>query len=451
MENKLSNIKVEDYSVEFTPATIKINGIDKLGSLIASNISKYQSLVVTPENVKDAKKIKANLNKLRKALDEKRLEIKKANAKPYLEVENQIKNIEKSIGDVVNPINNAVKELDDQEKEARHEWINKLIQEMASTRDIEPSEVEFNPLWLRKSMSKHAIEKDLDDVMKQIITAHKAIEVNVELVKQLCEAKNIEPDAFVVQAKNGQPADELMESIQQAEKARELRLDAKKAHDRVIASKQVKVADKVINKEGSKQISKRVIKMNRYKFEGLAEPTLPVSNTNTPVSNTGIPHFENDKDSITLLDKHTRTTSSKKDHRHKHKKHVYDKDSDYYKLSEFFVKQILNNNPNFKKPNIQKWSDDFRIMIERDHRDKHQVAKLILWVQHDSFWMANVLSPTKLREKYDSLVMRMNNSSEPHVSNQSKIEKPENKIDSKKKDELLKQARERDQKFIEEE
>ena len=255
MENKLSNIKVEDYSVEFTPATIKINGIDKLGSLIASNISKYQNLVVTPENVKDAKKIKANLNKLRKALDEKRLEIKKANAKPYLEVENQIKNIEKSIGDVVNPINNAVKELDDQEKEARHEWINKLIQEMASTRDIEPSEVEFNPLWLRKSMSKHAIEKDLDDVMKQIITAHKAIEVNVELVKQLCEAKNIEPDAFVVQAKNGQPADELMESIQQAEKARELRLDAKKAHDRVIASKQVKVADKVINKDTGEVVS----------------------------------------------------------------------------------------------------------------------------------------------------------------------------------------------------
>ena len=40
MENELSNIKVEDYSVKFVPAVIKINGIDKLGSLIASNISK---------------------------------------------------------------------------------------------------------------------------------------------------------------------------------------------------------------------------------------------------------------------------------------------------------------------------------------------------------------------------------------------------------------------------
>ena len=255
MENKLSNIKVEDYSVKFVPAVIKINGIEKLASLIDSNISKYQNLAVTADNVKDAKKIKANLNKLKKALDGKRLEIKKANAQPYLNIEKQIKGIESSINEVVEPIGHAVKELDDQEKEARHEWVNSLIKEMASTRDIEPSEVEFNPLWLRKSMSKHAIEKDLDDVMRQIITAHKAIETNVDLVKQLCEAKNIEPDAFVVQAKSGKPTDELMESIQQAEKARELRLDAKKAHDRVIASKQVKVADKVIDKSTGEVMS----------------------------------------------------------------------------------------------------------------------------------------------------------------------------------------------------
>lgn len=255
MENKLSNIKVENYSVKFVPAVIKINGIEKLASLIDSNISKYQNLAVTDDNVKDAKKIKANLNKLKKALDGKRLEIKKANAQPYLNIEKQIKDIENSINEVVNPISNAVKELDDQEKEARREWVNSLIKEMAAARDIEPSEVEFNPLWLRKSMSKHAIEKDLDDVMRQIITAHKAIEANAEIVKQLCEAKSIEPDAFVVQAKNGEPVDELMDSIQQAEEARKLRLDAKKARDRVIASKQVKVADKVINRDTGEVVS----------------------------------------------------------------------------------------------------------------------------------------------------------------------------------------------------
>ena len=152
------------------------------------------------------------------------------------------------------------------------------------------------------------------------------------------------------------------------------------------------------------------------------------------------------KDNITSLNT---ITNNKKYPRPKHKKRVYDKDSDYYKLSEFFIKQIKKNNPNFKDPNIQKWSDDFRKIVEIDDRDKHEVAMLIKWVQHDSFWMANVLSPTKLREKYDQLIMRVSsNPSEPHVLKQEKPSKPKNKIDSKKKDELLKEARERDKELL---
>lgn len=178
--------------------------------------------------------------------------------------------------------------------------------------------------------------------------------------------------------------------------------------------------------------------------------TTPVNaNVNTPINVDDDRGINVDvKDNTTSINT---TSSNKKTPRPKHKKRVYDKESDYYKLSEFFISQIKKNNPNFKDPNIQKWSDDFRRIVEVDHRDKHEVAVLIKWVQKDSFWMANVLSPAKLKKQYDSLIMRMNNSSEPHVLKQEKPTKPKNKIDSKKKDELLKQARERDQKFIEEE
>ena len=88
------------------------------------------------------------------------------------------------------------------------------------------------------------------------------------------------------------------------------------------------------------------------------------------------------------------------------------------------------------------------MMVEIDDRDKHEVAMLIKWIQKDSFWMSNVLSPAKLREKYDQLIMRMNSSSEPHVLKQEKPSKPKSKIDSKKKDELLKEARERDKELL---
>lgn len=138
------------------------------------------------------------------------------------------------------------------------------------------------------------------------------------------------------------------------------------------------------------------------------------------------------------------TSINKKTLRQKHKNRVYDKDSDYYKLSEFFVKQILTNNPNFKNPNIQKWSDDFRKIIELDGRDKHQVAKLIVWVQHDSFWFSNILSPAKLRDKYDQLVMRMSPSiSEQRGSNSKEhISNKENDLKDKLKKEAEKKIKE---------
>lgn len=89
-------------------------------------------------------------------------------------------------------------------------------------------------------------------------------------------------------------------------------------------------------------------------------------------------------------------------------KQAYDEESDYYILSNFMVECIKKNNAEFKIPNMQRWSDDFRKMVELDNRDKSEVSKLIKWTQLDSFEMTNVLSPSKLRTRYDQLKLKMN-------------------------------------------
>lgn len=89
------------------------------------------------------------------------------------------------------------------------------------------------------------------------------------------------------------------------------------------------------------------------------------------------------------------------------RKRVYDESSLYYRLSVFFYEQIKRNNPNHKEPNYQTWSDDIRKMIELDKRTDEQVRYLMQWVQEDDFEMANVLSPRKLRERFDQLVIKV--------------------------------------------
>lgn len=57
-----------------------------------------------------------------------------------------------------------------------------------------------------------------------------------------------------------------------------------------------------------------------------------------------------------------------------------------------------------KPPNITKsWIDEMDRMMRLDGRTSENVENCIRWSQADSFWQANILSPKKLRAKYDQL------------------------------------------------
>lgn len=64
------------------------------------------------------------------------------------------------------------------------------------------------------------------------------------------------------------------------------------------------------------------------------------------------------------------------------------------------------NNPDAKKPNFDKWADEFRLIRERDNRTDEQIKYLIRWTQHDAFWKSNILSPSKLRKQWDQLALK---------------------------------------------
>lgn len=57
--------------------------------------------------------------------------------------------------------------------------------------------------------------------------------------------------------------------------------------------------------------------------------------------------------------------------------------------------------------NLQKWADDCRKILEIDKRDKSEAKAVIDWATGDPFWQQNILSPSKLRDKYTELAMKM--------------------------------------------
>ncbi len=83
-------------------------------------------------------------------------------------------------------------------------------------------------------------------------------------------------------------------------------------------------------------------------------------------------------------------------------------------LSNIFLKNITEEKPDFKVPrNLYSWSECFDKMIRLDGRDVDKIIAVIEWVTHDSFWKANILSPSKLREKFDQLELKMSSPTNP--------------------------------------
>jgi hypothetical protein len=110
--------------------------------------------------------------------------------------------------------------------------------------------------------------------------------------------------------------------------------------------------------------------------------------------------IDSNKMSLSLTENTTENTTKKKTSCHKFS-------TSDLENAQLLFKLMLQNNPSAKEPNLDKWANDFRLMRERDNRTDEQIKYLINWSQNDEFWRANILSPSKLRKQFDTLIAKI--------------------------------------------
>ena len=103
-------------------------------------------------------------------------------------------------------------------------------------------------------------------------------------------------------------------------------------------------------------------------------------------------------------------------------KKTFVSDSNEFRLASLLFNEIKKRNPGHKKPDLQKWSEFIDKMIRLDKRDPQTIANVIAWCQADTGdgdngkwkgWQNNILSTSKLRDKFDDIVLKMKPS---HIS-----------------------------------
>lgn len=86
---------------------------------------------------------------------------------------------------------------------------------------------------------------------------------------------------------------------------------------------------------------------------------------------------------------------------------VFSDDSLEMILSNLLKSKILDNNPKARVPgNMKKWAEEMDLMIRIDNRSEQEIRQVIELSQKDTFWKPNILSPSKLREKFDTLILQ---------------------------------------------
>lgn len=162
-------------------------------------------------------------------------------------------------------------------------------------------------------------------------------------------------------------------------------------------------------------INKNLVEVQKFKFNGaptnhiklnISEVTQRVKsiltfgeNPNPPLGEMELTERVN---SLTEITTETTTKITTKEKPSRHKFETCDTNG-----AKYLFEKIKGNNPKQKEPNFDSWANEFRLMRERDNREPQEIKDVIDWCQADPFWQGNILSPKKLREKFDQLTIQM--------------------------------------------
>ena len=167
------------------PEKIDFN-FEEMKAELSEKLAAYNALVVTEDSIKSAKADKANLNKLRTAVEDKRKEIKKLCLAPYEVFEKQCKEIVALIDQPIKSIDGQIAVFDQKLQDEKWEQISGYYKaEVKELISVVPLEKIVSPKWKNKTESLETVCNGIGDTLDRIRTENdnfeKSIDTSVDL------------------------------------------------------------------------------------------------------------------------------------------------------------------------------------------------------------------------------------------------------------------------------
>ncbi len=149
----------------------------ELRQQLEAGLASYKGLAYSDDQIGEAKKDRAKLNKLADAIDGKRKEMKALYLQPYEAFEAQAKELVGMVKATVKEIDNQVKAYEAARKEEKLRSIQEQYQAMiGNLAELVPYERLHNPKWLNASAGMGAIRQELGNKIDRITVGLAAID-----------------------------------------------------------------------------------------------------------------------------------------------------------------------------------------------------------------------------------------------------------------------------------
>ena len=164
---------------------------EELKKNLEDDLQKYNSVVVTPDSIAAAKKTRADLNKLKTAIDNRRKEIKSEWCRPLTEFENKVKELLSLVDKPIAVIDGQVKVFDEQRIEEKRTALYECYSSNIGELEI-PFEKLVDPKWKNVTAELEKLKTDMQEKISRCKSDIKIIEKTCGAYVAACQQKYLD-------------------------------------------------------------------------------------------------------------------------------------------------------------------------------------------------------------------------------------------------------------------
>ncbi len=174
MTKDLIKFENEEFPISYKAAEVDFQGYEALDAKVDAMTKDWDKYVVTAESYPYDKKTRAELNRIRRALSDRRKVIVKESSQQITEFNTKVKGLDLKIKGVVDHLSEGLKAFDDQARKDKHQQNLLRLGELAKEYSVALQELDYQDKWDNKTTSWTTIEEDARQQFETIVEKQKA-------------------------------------------------------------------------------------------------------------------------------------------------------------------------------------------------------------------------------------------------------------------------------------